>query len=77
MSYVGNQPPQTTIPADGSVKQASFGLDEGTYFPNPDTISTTMTTTVPAGTSAAMFGPITIAVGETWTIVGTLSVLGA
>jgi len=69
MSYVGNQPAQTTIPADGSVKQASFGLDEGTYFPNP--------ATVPAGTSAAMFGPITIAVGETWTIVGTLSVLGA
>ena len=64
-------------PSDGSVTQASFGLAEGTYFHNPDTISTTMTTTVPAGTSAAMFGPITVASGETWTIVGTLSILGA
>ena len=67
----------STVPADGSVTQASFGLAEGTYFHNPDTISTTMTTTVPAGTSAAMFGPITVALGETWTIVGTLSILGA
>ena len=68
---------EAVVPADGSVTQASFGLAEGTYFHNPDTISTTMTTTVPVGTSAAMFGPITIAAGETWTIVGTLSVLGA
>tara|TARA_Y100000310_G_scaffold42825_1_gene40012 strand:+ start:1185 stop:1637 length:453 start_codon:yes stop_codon:yes gene_type:complete len=65
------------VPGDGTVTQASFGLAEGTYFHNPDTISTTMTTTVPSGTSAAMFGPITVAAGVTWTIVGTLSVLGA
>jgi len=75
MSYVGNKPPQTTIPADGSVDQASFGLATGEYFPNPNTISTNMTTTVPATSSAAILSPITVNAGITWTISGTLSIL--
>ena len=75
MSYVGNKPPQTTISADGSVDQASFGLATGEYFPNPNTVSTNMTTTVAGTDSAAMLGPITVNAGITWTISGTLSIL--
>ena len=66
---------EAVVPADGSVTQASFGLAEGTYFHNPDTISTTMETTVPSGTNAAMFGPITVNAGVVWTITGTLQIL--
>ena len=66
---------EATVPADGSVTQASFGLAEGEYFHNPNTISTDMTTTVAATRSAVMFGPITVNAGITWTISGTLSIL--
>ena len=66
---------EAVVPADGSVTQASFGLAEGEYFHNPNTISTDMTTTVAATRSAVMFGPITVNAGITWTISGTLSIL--
>jgi len=66
---------ESTVPADGSVTQASFGLATGEYFHNPNTISTNMTTTVAATRSAVMFGPITVNAGITWTISGTLSIL--
>ena len=66
---------EATVPADGSVTQASFGLAEGEYFHNPNTISADMTTTVAATRSAVMFGPITVNAGITWTISGTLSIL--
>ena len=66
---------EAVVPADGSVTQASFGLAEGEYFHNPNTISTDMTTTVAATRGAVMFGPITVNAGITWTISGTLSIL--
>jgi len=66
---------EAVVPADGSVTQASFGLATGEYFHNPNTISTNMTTTVPATSSAVMFGPITVNAGITWTISGILSIL--
>ena len=66
---------EAVVPADGSVTQASFGLAEGEYFHNPNTISTDMPTTVAATRSAVMFGPITVNAGITWTISGTLSIL--
>jgi hypothetical protein len=66
---------EAVVPADGSVTQASFGLAEGEYFHNPNTISTDMTTTVAATRSAVMFSPITVNAGITWTISGTLSIL--
>ena len=66
---------EAVVPADGSVTQASFGLAEGEYFHNPNTISTDMTTTVAATRSAVMFGPITVNAGIRWTFSGTLSIL--
>ena len=62
-------------PSDGSITQAKLGLAGGEYFHNPNTISSTMTTTVSASNNAAMFGPITVNNGVTWTISGLLTIL--
>lgn len=60
---------------DGAITQAKLGLATGEYYHNPNTISTNMTTTVAATNNGAMFGPITVNSGVTWTISGTLKIL--
>ena len=63
------------VPGDGTVTQAKLGLGEGEYYFNPNTISSNLTTTVAATDSGAMFGPITVSSGKTWTISGTLRII--
>ena len=62
-------------PSNASVGQAQLGLATGEYFHNPNTISSTMTTTVSASNNAVMFGPITVNSGVTWTVSGLLTIL--
>ena len=63
------------VPGDGTVTQAKLGLATGEYYFHPNTISSTMTTTVLASNNAVMFGPITVNSGVTWTISGLLTIL--
>jgi len=62
-------------PSNDTVTQSKLGLAEGEYYHNPNTISSNTTTTVSATNSGAMFGPITVASGATWTITGILKIL--
>ena len=66
---------QVPTPADGTITGAKLGLLEGDFYSNPSAISSNITTTVGASDNGAMFGPITVASGATWTISGTLNIL--
>ena len=63
------------VPSDGTVGQTQLGLATGDCYQNPNTISSTITTTVASTNNGVMFGPITVNSGVTWTISGTLSIL--
>jgi|TARA_E500000331_G_scaffold346366_1_gene385153 hypothetical protein len=65
MSYIGNLPPST----------ATAGVSEGNYFYNYSELTSTVSTTIPAGRNAFIQGDITIASGVTWSVDGTLTIL--
>ena len=48
---------------------------EGDFFSNYNAITANVTSTVGAGVNAALFAPITVNSGVTWTISGTLSII--
>ena len=77
---------ETTVPGSNTVDTASIQAKAvtqpklwvsgtGEYYYHPNTVSTTMTTTVDSANNGVMFGPITVDSGVAWTISGVLSII--